>query len=143
MRLLPYRFLNTAQHDLSGCSPLQLLPPFGTDNPSENGQTVHSQAMSSPAEASRLPSMTASKPVKPSSAISSPYLPYHVHRTASQELPIYHLAKRGGNLQQTRIRKIEGDIVKLRDELQTTLKLKKEHVVINQITGHVLLKVCR
>ena len=70
-----------------------------------------------------------------------PPLPYHVHRTASQKLPIYHLAKRGGNLHQTRIRKIEGDVEKLREELVATLALREETVVINRLTGHIIIKV--
>ncbi|KAL9125545.1 MAG: hypothetical protein Q9217_005268, partial [Psora testacea] len=69
-----------------------------------------------------------------------PLLPYHVRRTASQELPIYHLSKRGGNLHQTRIRKVEGDRTALRDELQKVLNLQKENVLVNQVTGHVVLK---
>ena len=68
-------------------------------------------------------------------------LPYHVYRTASQKLPIYHLAKRGGNLHQTRIRKIEGDRERLRDEIQRALGLKDELVIINRLTGHIIIKV--
>ena len=74
--------------------------------------------------------------------ISFPPLPYHVHRTASQKLPIYHLAKRGGNLHQTRIRKIEGDVEKLRTEILEALGIKEEHVIINQLTRHIIIKVC-
>lgn len=68
-------------------------------------------------------------------------LSYHVYRTASQQLPVYHLAKRGGNLHQTRVRKIEGDIRALRDDLQRALSLKEEHIVINQLTRHIIIKV--
>lgn len=68
-------------------------------------------------------------------------LSYHVHRTASQQLPVYHLAKRGGNLHQTRVRKIEGDIMALRDDLRQALCLKEEHITINQLTRHIIIKV--
>lgn len=68
-------------------------------------------------------------------------LSYHVHRTASQQLPVYHLAKRGGNLHQTRVRKIEGDIEALRDDLQRALGLKEEQIIINQLTRHIIIKV--
>lgn len=74
-------------------------------------------------------------------SINLPPLPYHVHRTASQKLPIYHLAKRGGNLHQTRVRKIEGDVERLRDEIRIALGLKEEHVVINRLTGNIIVKV--
>ena len=79
---------------------------------------------------------------KPQPSINLPPLPYHVHRTASQKLPIYHLAKRGGNLHQTRVRKIEGDVERLRDEIRIALGLKEEHVVINRLTGNIIVKVC-
>lgn len=69
-------------------------------------------------------------------------LAYHVHRTPSQLLPVYHLAKRGGNLRQTRIRKIEGDVELLRDEIRNELGLKEHLVVINRLTGHIIIKVC-
>ena len=88
------------------------------------------------------PPASSSKASDSTSRASLPPLPYHVQRTASQELPIYHIAKRGGNLHQTRIRKIRGDIIALRDELQTSLKLKKENAAVNQLTGHIILKVC-
>ena len=68
-------------------------------------------------------------------------LSYHVHRTASQQLPVYHLAKRGGNLHQTRVRKIDGDIKALRDDLRRALGLKEEHIVINHLTRHIIIKV--
>ena len=69
-------------------------------------------------------------------------LPYHIHRTASQQLPIYKLAKRGGNLRQTRLRKVEGDLVRLRSDLQDALSLESEHIKINQLTKHIIIKVC-
>ena len=105
----------------------------------------------SPAAALRLPSKPEASqrtsPATKSSAQGDPAalspLPYHVHRTASQKLPIYHLAKRGGNLHQTRIRKIEGDVEKLREELVASLALEKETVMINRLTGHIIIKVRR
>ncbi|KAL8754618.1 MAG: hypothetical protein Q9184_005052 [Pyrenodesmia sp. 2 TL-2023] len=68
-------------------------------------------------------------------------LPYHIHRTPSQQLPVYHLAKRGGNLLQTRLRKIDGDIMKLKLELQQALGLQQEEISINQLTRHIIIKV--
>ena len=68
-------------------------------------------------------------------------LPYHVHRTASQQLPVYLLAKRGGNLHQTRIRKIDGSIMDLRNDLQQALGLEVDHITINQLTRHIIIKV--
>ena len=50
-------------------------------------------------------------------------------------------AKRGGNLKQTRLRKIEGDIAALRAELQEALKLDEKECVVNQLTKHIIIKV--
>lgn len=68
-------------------------------------------------------------------------LPYYVYRTSSQQLPVYQIAKRGGNLHQTRIRKINGDVRKLRDDIQKALELKEGSIAINSITGHITIKV--
>ena len=83
-------------------------------------------------------------PTQPQEQLHEPalLLSYHVNRTPSKQLPIYHLAKRGGNLKQTRIRKISGDIAGLRHDLQHALGLKEEHIVINQLTKHIIIKVC-
>ena len=69
-------------------------------------------------------------------------LPYHIHRTPSQQLPVYKLAKRGGNLRQTRLRKVEGDIARLRTDLWEALSLEEEHIKINHLTRHIIIKVC-
>ena len=72
---------------------------------------------------------------------SLPPLAYYVHRTASQQLPIYHLAKRGGNLRQTRIRKIDGNLMELKKDLRHALGLKEEQIAINSLTKHIIIKV--
>lgn len=75
-------------------------------------------------------------------ATSTPHiLPYNVLRTTSKQLPVYLLAKRGGNLKQTRLRKIEGDIGALRTELQDALGLEHKDVVVNALTMHIIIKV--
>lgn len=78
---------------------------------------------------------------KAPSELTSPQLPYYVYRTASQQLPVYQMAKRGGNLHQTRIRKINGDVKKLRDDIQKALELKEGNIAINSTTGHITIKV--
>ena len=89
-----------------------------------------------------IPASTSASSTTESS--SSPPLrtePYHVSRTPSQQLPIYLLAKRGGNLHQTRVKKIEGDIATLRKELQQALVIDEEDIKINQLTRHIIIKV--
>ncbi|MCJ1343446.1 hypothetical protein MMC31_001639 [Peltigera leucophlebia] len=77
---------------------------------------------------------------KAPSELTPPQLPYHVYRTTSQQLPVYHIAKRGGNLHQTRIRKINGDVMKLREDIQKALELKEGNIAINPTTGHITIK---
>jgi large subunit ribosomal protein L49 len=77
-----------------------------------------------------------------SASETSPQLTYRVSRTPSMQLPIYLLAKRGGNLKQTRLRKIEGNIVELKEDLQRALGIVEEKdIQINQLTRHIIIKV--
>lgn len=70
-----------------------------------------------------------------------PDLPYHVYRTPSHELPVYHLTKRGGNLHQTIIRKVSGDRCYLEAALRENLGVAKQHITVNSQTGNILIKV--
>lgn len=67
-------------------------------------------------------------------------LPYFVHRTNTNNLPVYAEAKRGGSLRQTLIRKVEGDANALREDLVEHLNLKPEWVTVNGLTNHVIIK---
>jgi large subunit ribosomal protein L49 len=69
-------------------------------------------------------------------------LPYRISRTPSNSLPIYLLRKRGGNLHQTKLRKIEGNIAALRTDLKEALQLEDKDVVINQLTKQIIIRVC-
>ncbi|KAK8203898.1 mitochondrial large subunit ribosomal protein-domain-containing protein [Phyllosticta capitalensis] len=69
-----------------------------------------------------------------------PRLPYFVMRTPSAKLPVYHETKAGGNLHQTKLRKIEGDIRKLKSAIQTELGLDPSEVKINDVTRNILIK---
>lgn len=44
-------------------------------------------------------------------------------------------------MHQTRIRKIEGDVDALRRELVDTLGKDEKEIVINRLTGHIIVKV--
>lgn len=68
--------------------------------------------------------------------------PYTVTLTNTQNLPIYLLNKRGGNLKQTRIRRIEGDVDALARDLRVSLGVDEKDVVINRVTGHIIVRVC-
>jgi large subunit ribosomal protein L49 len=75
-------------------------------------------------------------------AISLPPPKYHVSKSHSQNYPVYSEFKRGGNLHLTTVRRITGDLSALRDELRVFLNKKDGEVKINQLTSHVIVKVC-
>jgi large subunit ribosomal protein L49 len=65
-----------------------------------------------------------------------------VRRSAYKNYPIYQQKKRGGNLLETVLKHIEGDIAALRDELQTALQLGPKEVTVNKLTQHIVVRVC-
>lgn len=67
--------------------------------------------------------------------------PYFVSRTPSQNLPVYHLAKRGGNYKLTVVKKIEGNKQALRQSLAEALGIDDMLVKVKVPTGHVEVKV--
>jgi large subunit ribosomal protein L49 len=71
-------------------------------------------------------------------------LPFRISRTPSNNLAVYELAKRGGNLKQTTVKKIEGDRAAFRAELAKGLGVAeddKKTVWVNSLTGHVTVSV--
>lgn len=78
---------------------------------------------------------------QPPSAEAIAALPYRISRTPSKLFPVYLLRKRGGNLHQTRLRKIEGNINVLRKDLQMALLLEEKDIFINQLTRQIIIKV--
>ena len=70
----------------------------------------------------------------------APNLAYFVTRTPSNELPVYTLRKRGGNLKMTRVKKVDGRVEMLRDDLRSALGLAEAEALVNPITKHVMLK---
>lgn len=89
-----------------------------------------------------LPTLTLTflEPPKPPLTQKRTQLPYFVHRTNTNNLPVYPEAKRGGSLKQTLIRKVEGDANALREDLIEHLNLKPEWVTVNGLTNHIIIK---
>src|SRR5277367_5869820 len=89
---------------------------------STSSSTSSSPSQSTASDPDSVPNPIPSSPAATKKPVSLS-LPYCVNRTPTANLPIYLLAKRGGNLKQTRLRKIEGDINTLRVHLRDALKL--------------------
>ena len=66
---------------------------------------------------------------------------YFVRRTNPGNLPVYQTKKRGGNLQETKIKKIEGNIAALCVQLQEALGVDSKEVKINPLTNDIVIKV--
>jgi hypothetical protein len=52
------------------------------------------------------------------------------------------MAKRGGNMKLTKLRRIEGDVNVLREDLERYLRVDPKECVINRLTGQIIVKVC-
>lgn len=89
------------------------------------------------------PAATIPAATTPAATIPAPAatpLPYFIHRSKSNNLPIYEEGKNGGNLLQTRIRKVEGNVEALRLDIIAHLGIAPEKVHINNLTKHVVIK---
>jgi large subunit ribosomal protein L49 len=91
----------------------------------------------------------ASSPSSAPPTLSSRVL-YTITRTPSQQLPIYRHSKAGGNKHLTKLRKIDGDLNKLKSDIRAALGVedyvidrmgrKKENVAINWTTRQIVVR---
>lgn len=76
-------------------------------------------------------------------------LPYFIRRTPSNQYPVYLVTKAGGTKRQTKVQKTEGDLDALRSDLARYLGFesgdprapKSADVMVNRVTGHIIVKV--
>ncbi|KAI9731975.1 MAG: hypothetical protein M1834_004426 [Cirrosporium novae-zelandiae] len=83
---------------------------------------------------------TASNPLRPESPFYQYDLPYFVRRSKMQNLPVYIVLKRGGNLKMTHVRKIEGDAADLKKRLQGHLGVPDKDIAINPTNKDIIIK---
>lgn len=124
--------------------PRQLLPQR-TTTPSLSSVLLSRRYLSTtpnptPEETTSLQTSTAEKP-QPTKRPRPTNLPFRVSRTPGNNLPVYELAKRGGNKKLTTIKKIEGDRMVFKEKLAEGLGLDLKKVAINSLTGHVTVQV--
>jgi large subunit ribosomal protein L49 len=115
---------------------LKFLRPLGPPRSSIIARFLSTSAPNS----TTTPPSPPSQPTSTSTVTKPTPLPYRVNRTPSSYLPIYTLAKRGGNLKLTKVRKIEGDINTLRSHLLEALQLGEKEIEINRLTNHIIIK---
>lgn len=116
-------------------APDPLRPSHVAPSKSKTLKTNASQKVADKAKANTVPFTPATQPQIP---LTPPL--YHVGRSKTKNLPVYTDYKRGGNLHQTYVRKLTGDLQALRDELQSWLQKKDADITINTLTGMVVVK---
>ncbi|AEO68428.1 uncharacterized protein THITE_2117961 [Thermothielavioides terrestris NRRL 8126] len=100
--------------------------------PQQQPASASSPSSSSPQTAKTAPEPQPAppQPATPSAAAAGATgraaLPFHISRTPSNRLAIYHRSKRGGNLKQTVIKKVEGDRAAFRELLTQALTSAEE-----------------
>ncbi|KAI1126990.1 mitochondrial large subunit ribosomal protein-domain-containing protein [Nemania abortiva] len=67
-------------------------------------------------------------------------LPYFVGRNNLNNLSIYQKSKRGGNYKLTVLKKGEGDLVALKQDIKEALQLPDSEISINSVTKHIMIK---
>ncbi|KAI0517773.1 mitochondrial large subunit ribosomal protein-domain-containing protein [Xylaria bambusicola] len=66
-------------------------------------------------------------------------LPYFIGRNNFGAIPAYHREKRGGNLKLTILKRAEGDLMALKQDLKAALQLSDDEVSINSKTRHIVV----
>ncbi|RDL31855.1 uncharacterized protein BP5553_09257 [Venustampulla echinocandica] len=121
-------------------TPLAFLRPRAVPRPS----TIARFLGTTRATSSSSPSASASTPISThlaKSPVPSNSKPYRVPLTPSDCFPVYQLKQRGGNKLLTRVKNIQGDIAAFKTDLQKSLAVADDkEVVINQLTGHIVIK---
>ncbi|KAI9788208.1 MAG: hypothetical protein M1816_007060 [Peltula sp. TS41687] len=100
-------------------------------------QDTTTPAQPPPPPISAFPSTSSSGSSEPSEPSAEPYF---IRRSKSHNLPVYERAARGGNLRLTSIKKVEGDIGRLRDQLLRELNLDPKDVKVNLLTKQIVFK---
>ncbi|KAI1193748.1 mitochondrial large subunit ribosomal protein-domain-containing protein [Nemania serpens] len=67
-------------------------------------------------------------------------LPYFVGRNNLNNLSIYQKSKRGGNYKVTVLKRGEGDLASLKQDIKEVLQLLDDEVSVNSRTRHIMVK---
>ncbi|KAI0892978.1 mitochondrial large subunit ribosomal protein-domain-containing protein [Annulohypoxylon nitens] len=67
-------------------------------------------------------------------------LPYFVGRNSLNSFSVYHKSKRGGNLKLTLLKRGEGDLMALKQDIKEALQLPRGDVTLNSVTRHIVIR---
>ncbi|KAJ2982466.1 hypothetical protein NUW58_g6433 [Xylaria curta] len=88
-------------------------------------------------ETATIPTQTPSEPSEPNPPRR---LPYFVGRNNLNNFSIYEKSKRGGNLQLTYLKRGEGDLMALKQDIKDALQLSDKEITINDLTKHIMIR---
>ncbi|KEZ38902.1 hypothetical protein SAPIO_CDS10221 [Scedosporium apiospermum] len=91
-------------------------------------------------ESLTIPSSTTTATSSAATSATTTSTPYLVSRTKSNRLPVYLRIQAGGSKRTTLIRRIDGDALALKADVQEALGVDKADVSLNPVTGHVVVK---
>ncbi|MCJ1325620.1 hypothetical protein MMC10_002283 [Thelotrema lepadinum] len=114
-------------------------PPSSNSTPTSTFHAFSPPSSSQPNLLRTLSPPTLGSKFPPGSADFEP-LTYHIHRTPSQQLPVYQHAKGGGNKRQTRIRGVEGSREDLARDLCAALKVEEADIRVEGLGGLIVIK---
>jgi large subunit ribosomal protein L49 len=69
-------------------------------------------------------------------------LPYFVGRNQLHNLSVYQRKMRGGSLKKTLLKRGEGNLMALKEDVADALGLTGKEVTVNHVTKHIEVKVC-
>jgi hypothetical protein len=125
-RITPVSFRTLATE--SSFTPSSSQPPI----------TTSQEIPSTPVQASPIP-ITEEQANTPPPAPRQ--LPYFVGRNQLNNLSVYQRKMRGGNLKKTLLKRGEGNMQALRNDVAEALTLSQKEVTINNVTRHIEVKV--
>ncbi|KAI1086414.1 hypothetical protein F5B19DRAFT_487516 [Rostrohypoxylon terebratum] len=67
-------------------------------------------------------------------------LPYFIGRNSLNNFSVYHKNKRGGNLKLTVLKRGEGDLLALKQDIMEALQLPRGDVTLNSVTRQIVIR---
>ncbi|KAH9993882.1 mitochondrial large subunit ribosomal protein-domain-containing protein [Xylariaceae sp. FL0662B] len=103
-------------------------------------RSLTTTATEPPGSEPTLPSSTPAVGTTPKEPQKVTQLPYFVGRNNLENYGVYQKRKRGGNLKLTVLKKAEGDLQALKQDIRDTLQLRDSDVSLNSVTNHIVIR---
>ena len=142
LRSIPLRRLQAStQTAAAPLPPLRRIPVRGS--PQHRPASISTTTAPSPTSSDKVSPGPGVDTQRGDPSPGGPPRPYFVNRTHSNNLPVFHERKAGGNQLWTLVKKGQGDVPALADHLAAALGLPRETLRINPVNNHIKIKVRR